>query len=129
MLIFFRTLLCPYCQRSYKVTFSMHPVIIGRGMRKCSVCHKEFDDGSREWKNLSPFQRFHTWVPFWAKIWFGSLIALTLAQLWNDGFSLKNITSVVSFLGFISLPWLPFWFYRFYTIQKSLARTGLEQKK
>jgi hypothetical protein len=54
-LIFFRWTCygCPYCESIFRRDYWQHSVHLGSGERLCPNCGKVFDDGTREWPELT----------------------------------------------------------------------------
>src|SRR5580704_15240964 len=54
---------CPYCGARFRTDYIPRKVILGHGERTCSGCGKVFDDGSREWPELTTSERIRYLVP------------------------------------------------------------------
>ena len=48
-----RSYRCPHCGHLWRADFWSGNVRLGPGMRQCSQCGEDYDDGSREWPQLS----------------------------------------------------------------------------
>ena len=61
---------CAACGRVYARSIS--PFLLGTGRRRCKKCQEVFADGSREWRELSRFEKFKYLFPALALGWFGA---------------------------------------------------------
>jgi hypothetical protein len=67
---------CPGCGHTYRRDYWTDSVHLGPKIRACTNCNLEFDDGSRQWAELSIFKKirvFFSLVPF--AIWVGFTMA------------------------------------------------------
>jgi len=54
---------CPHCNRIFRRDYWPQNVRLGSGERSCSGCSNAFDDGSREWPELSSSKKFRYFIP------------------------------------------------------------------
>lgn len=54
---------CPHCRSVFRRTYLPSEVRLGRGTCRCSSCGREFDNGSREWPELSQGDRLRYLLP------------------------------------------------------------------
>ena len=54
---------CPHCRRVFRRTYLPNEVRIGEGERMCPHCGRAFDDGSREWRELSRREQIRFLLP------------------------------------------------------------------
>jgi len=54
---------CPHCGAKFQRTYLPNEVRLGSGERTCASCGRIFDDGSREWANLSRSERIRYILP------------------------------------------------------------------
>lgn len=102
----------------YAVSVSTDPVRLGTGFRECKKCHGEISDGSREWTELSRWERFRFWVPTGMMIWlvFGTI---AVASILSEG---AKVRDVLGLAGFFIVPIIAYWLSRPALKRKSLER-------
>jgi len=67
---------CPHCHHVFRRDFWPNNVRLGRGERTCHNCGKPFDDGSREWPELSLTRKIRVFFPpLLVGIWGGFTLA------------------------------------------------------
>jgi hypothetical protein len=67
---------CPHCNSVFRRDYWTNNVRLGSGERECEQCGIRFDDGSREWPELSIFRRVRFFFPPLAiGIWGGFTVA------------------------------------------------------
>src|SRR5215472_3344881 len=54
---------CPHCGYLLHADFWSGNVRLGQGVRRCAQCGEEYDDGSREWPQLSLGSKFRYCCP------------------------------------------------------------------
>lgn len=54
---------CPHCHHVFRRDFWPYNVRLGSGERQCRWCSKVFDDGSREWPELSLAKKLRFFFP------------------------------------------------------------------
>ena len=54
---------CPYCGSIFRRDFWPHNVKLGNGRRTCRHCRKVFDDGAREWPQLTLAKKLRFFFP------------------------------------------------------------------
>lgn len=52
---------CPSCGKTY--ARSLSSLLLGPGHRRCKKCSRLFDDGSREWSEMTPCKKFEFLFP------------------------------------------------------------------
>jgi hypothetical protein len=54
---------CPHCGQVFRRDFWPEKVRLGHGQRACDECGAVFDDGTREWPQLSVFKKLRFFFP------------------------------------------------------------------
>ena len=54
---------CPHCGATFQKTYLPNEVRLGQGKRICTSCAGAFDDGSREWRQLSSDEKIRYILP------------------------------------------------------------------
>jgi uncharacterized Zn-finger protein len=73
---------CPYCNAVFRRDFWPDKLRLGSGKRTCQRCGRLFDDGSREWPQLTLTQKLRFFFPpLFLGIWGGLVLAALLAAL------------------------------------------------
>jgi hypothetical protein len=113
---------CPHCGHVFRRAYWPANVKLGEGVRHCSDCGLEFDDGSREWPQLPFFSKLRVFFPpLLVGIWGGHVAAAILSLFIpaQDGHNL-DIFILVSTFGLIpTLVWAP---YPLYSVICSIRR-------
>jgi hypothetical protein len=60
---------CPICRKTYQRSLS--PFQLGSGKRRCPNCTSVFDDGTKEWPELPPMEKFEYVCPTMVLDYFG----------------------------------------------------------
>jgi hypothetical protein len=72
--------ICPHCGYIFRRDFWPNKVRLGKGERVCPRCFKVFDDGAREWPELSLLTKLHFYFPpLFVGIWGGLLLAAVIS--------------------------------------------------
>jgi hypothetical protein len=113
---------CPYCGARFRTAYVPRKVSLGQGDRTCSGCGKVFDDGSREWPELTTSERTRYLLPVpIVGILAGYALCAAIPFLrrpLNPG-ELIFVAFMTLFLLAFMVPWLC---WRFLSISKSRAR-------
>ena len=71
---------CPHCHAVFRVDYWPNKVRLGSGKRTCQKCGKWFDDGSREWPQLTLIQKLRFFFPpLFIGVWGGLVLAAVIA--------------------------------------------------
>lgn len=71
---------CPHCARTFRRDFWQYNVRLGNGRRLCRQCGEAFDDGTREWAELTlPRKLRFLFPPFLVAIFGGFALAAILS--------------------------------------------------
>jgi hypothetical protein len=121
MIIRYYSFKCPRCGQEY--TNRMSRILLGTGKRRCRTCEEVFNDGCKEWPELTRSEKFDYFLPT-TTLGFvaGALIMAAIAIY----ISKDDLTSAFSIAGFILLmfaaPWIPFFLLQWRHVPKSKAR-------
>ncbi|MBI2088947.1 MAG: hypothetical protein HYT78_09430 [Deltaproteobacteria bacterium] len=118
---------CPHCGYPFATTAYWRGlgVRLGPGYHTCKNCHRSFDDGSKEWPEMSIFERFALFIP--RVSWPFLILALLLpfiSWMTQGGkeaarFALVTVVGLVVLLPvFLS----PYWIYRIIQVRRSCKR-------
>lgn len=97
---------CPKCDATYQRSLSPYP--LGPGMRRCERCFQEIRDGSREWPELEPVEKFKFLFPMTVIGWRAGTVVVGIGRVlasWPD----EHAAGIGLFsFGFFALPWVPY---------------------
>jgi hypothetical protein len=112
---------CSSCRRTYATKFS--PILLGTGRRRCKACGTVFEDGCKEWPELTGRQKMQYFFPITVFACFLGAIVVALATvvIFHDELSLGLEIAPVVFLILI-LPWFPYFVLQWRHIAASEAR-------
>jgi hypothetical protein len=119
---------CPSCGSVFRRDFWLRNFRLGPGLRICTHCRSQFDDGSREWPELPLASRLRLFLPpLVVGIW-GGFVFAAVASLYigpRDEHS-WGVVFLVSAVGLIPvLAWSPVALMRvIYSIHRYNARGG-----
>ena len=95
---------CPHCGRVFERSLSNKPVRVGPGLRVCASknCGRTFQDGSKEWPQLTKTERVLFLLPPGAQILLGVGLLSIILPLWiwwpDVSFvDLEIMTPIISF--------------------------------
>jgi hypothetical protein len=112
-----------YCQAcGKKYTSSLSPLQLGTGRRRCQKCAAVFNDGSREWSQLSGMQKFEYIFPTMV---LGYLCAFALVigtAFWIGGDGKEKLFLVELMVLLMGFPWIPYFLIRAKRISESRER-------
>jgi hypothetical protein len=117
-----RSYKCPHCGHVFRRDYWPANIRIGSGVHLGRKCGLEFDDGSREWPELSLAQKLRRFFPpLLMAIWGGFVVASILSLFIGprDEHSLLVIVLVSSFGLMPTLIWSPL---PLYSVVRSIRR-------
>jgi hypothetical protein len=112
--------LCPGCGKTYLKSLS--PLFLGTGKRRCPNCAIVFADGSKEWPELQPMQKFEYICPTMVLGYFGGLVVVIGVAFFAaaDSRELELMLGVLTLC--MILPWIPYFLSRRDSIRSSKER-------
>lgn len=72
---------CPLCRKIFKIAWGPESVLLGPGQRVCNGCGAVFEDGSREWPNLTRGEKQQYLFPVSVIGVFGGLLVVCIVTL------------------------------------------------
>lgn len=120
---------CPHCGCPFATTAYWRGlgVRLGPGYHTCKNCHQSFDDSSKEWPEMSVFERLALFIP--RVSWPFLILALLLPVIsWmTQGSKEAGKFALVTLVGLaIMLPVFlsPYWVYRIIQVRRSRRRVA-----
>jgi hypothetical protein len=111
---------CQACGKQYKTSLSPFP--LGTGRRRCKNCSTVFNDGSREWAELSGMQKFEYIFPTTVLGYFGAFILVLSAAYWIGTDAREKLFLVEMMILLMGFPWIPYFMIRAKEIRASRER-------
>jgi len=97
---------CPHCKHVFRRDFWLNTVRLGSGERKCNSCGTIFDDGSREWPQLSVLWKLRFFFPPpFAALAGGMLLAGTLAAYGFPPHDPRMLVACFIMVLAVAVPW------------------------
>ena len=112
---------CPNCRSVYKVVLGPGDVFLGKGHRTCSKCQQAFRDRSKEWSEISSFDRVLFLFPMVVGGW--SIVAFAASVLFSYVGWILGTTPVLTLVAiFFAMPLIAWFTSRGYQIFCSVRR-------
>jgi hypothetical protein len=114
------TFSCTNCRKAY--LRSLSPFQLGTGKRRCQACATVFHDGSREWPELRPMQKFEYVFPTMVLGYFGALM-VTVGYAFYVAADSQELGLMLGVLALcMMVPWIPYFLKRRDAIRSSRER-------
>jgi hypothetical protein len=111
---------CSHCGRGYGGSLS--PFQLGTGRRRCKNCNTVFNDGSREWPELTKMQKFEYVFPTTVLGYMGAFLIVIGTAYWIGSDLHEKLFLVELMLFLMGLPWVPYFIGRARRIRQSVER-------
>ena len=123
-LLYFKTyrFYCPLCGKAY--ARSVSPLLLGKGRRKCPKCGGVFNDGAREWWELTRMQGFEYVFPATVLGYLGGVVVV-VAFIWSTDWSPREKLFMSEMIALLMvMPWAPYFIGLAKRVRESVARLG-----
>jgi hypothetical protein len=118
--LWFYSFICGNCGAQYATSLS--PFLLGSGRRRCKWCDTVFADGSEEWPQLKPDERFEYLFPTTVLGYVGGAALTVILVFFSAGNLQDKLTFEVASAIVMFTPCLPYFLWRWYEVRKSRHR-------
>ena len=117
---------CPHCHAVFRRDYLPHKVRLGSGERICRKCGKAFDDGSREWPELGPGDKFRYIFPVPILGIVGGTLVCGVITLFIVPRDVLSLVAGAMVIGITLVPLIPWCAIRLPLVYRSIHRYGTE---